>query len=322
MLVIGSHALGCHTNLGRVPKDIDVMGTPAELDAFLAYDAANIISSLPQGDKKQIIRSKRFGYIDFELAWRDSTAEEFMALCRKTKTSINNGFPVVWVPSIDDLYALKKSHRFLRNSPHFQKTRQDLLRMERELNASVPDYLAGWLKRREAETYSYGHPKLNQGKGSFFSGDGIDYVYDHDTIHKSMAIGRVPAYTLFQRLGSEVAVDRDRWDELTEHQRLCSVVEESYVLAIERSQVPFPNTAPERSFRIALMKVCTSITSGWWREYAYTHYDAAVDLYHRTESRRGSYVDKFRADVARGLVLPFNAGTSAMTGSKPELAVV
>jgi len=37
-------------------------------------------------------------------------------------------------------------------------------------------------KEREKITYDYGHPKLNVSKDAFFNGDGIQYIYDHDTI--------------------------------------------------------------------------------------------------------------------------------------------
>jgi len=317
MLVVGSHALNAHATLMRRPKDLDVMGTPDELDKFIAFHHGNILSSVPSGEKKQHLRISGLGFVEFEICWSDSTAVEFVSLCQNNGANLRSifiGGMAFAVPSVDELYTLKISHRFRRNSPHFQKTRRDLLFMKKHFGAKVPAYLEGWLKRRETETYTYKHPNLNQSKDGFFSGDGIAYVYDHDSIHASMAIEDVPAYTKFQKADADIAVDRNRWNALTEQQRLNSVIEESYVLALERSQIPFPGADPEKSFLTALQKVCTNVSSGWWREYAYNNYDAALNLYHETESRRGSYVEKFKTDVISGLVRPFQKASLGLLG--------
>ncbi len=79
--------------------------------------------------------------------------------------------------------------------------------------------------------------------------------------------------------------------------RLYGVLEEAYVLALERSQIPFAGkVTPRQSFDIAIEKVCTSITSGWFREFAWENYDKVVELY------RDDYVEKFKAGVDKGIV--------------------
>jgi hypothetical protein len=82
------------------------------------------------------------------------------------------------------------------------------------------------------------------------------------------------------------------------------VVEEAAVLAIERSLVPHPGIkTPEEAWRFALAKVCSSITSGWFREFAYENALEIIKLYPK------GYWEKFQEDVKSGLVKPF-------TGSK------
>jgi len=169
----------------------------------------------------------------------------------------------------------------------------------RAWRATVPDGLRGWLKARENETYQYGHVSLEKSKAEFFRDA---FLHDHDSLHEVMALGGVPAYTLYRRPGAEVQCDRGLWDRLPEEVRLASVVEEASVLALERSQIPFPGQwTPEQSFLFALEKACTSITSGWWREYAWEHYDAVVALWRK---ERADYVELFRSGLANGLVRP------------------
>ena len=76
------------------------------------------------------------------------------------------------------------------------------------------------------------------------------------------------------------------------------MLEETQVLALERSQVLFENVEPKKSFDMALNKVCSSITSGWFREYAWENYKNVQKLY------EADYVERFWKDVEIGLVKP------------------
>ncbi len=114
----------------------------------------------------------------------------------------------------------------------------------------------------------------------------------------------VPAYKLFQADGAEVKVDRAKWNLRSDEDKLASVIEEAYVLALERHQIPNDfKPSPDESFKIALEKVCTSIASGWWREWAWEHYDDAIRNYDH------GYVDRCRAGIADGTILPYTAAT-------------
>jgi hypothetical protein len=303
LALIGSHALSVRAPhlLSRPPKDWDFVGTFEDVNAALTKNRDQFASVLPKGSAKMIARVAGTGLpYEFELAWSGTAGAELLQLLRTDVDTTYEEVPavpgLVAVPSVDVLYALKLSHRYLKNSPHFLKTMRDIQTM-RAAGARVPDRYKDWFARREKETYSYGHPNLNQSKAGFFSGDGVQYMYDHDTIHLAMAVHEKPAYTYFQKDGAQVAVDRKKWDALPLEYQLASVLEESYVLALERSQIPFGcKLSPRQSFEIALMKVCTSITSGWWREFAWEHYDAALARYD------DAYVDRFWAAVRAGVV--------------------
>lgn len=81
----------------------------------------------------------------------------------------------------------------------------------------------------------------------------------------------------------------------SERVRLCGVYEETCVLALERSQIPYDFKPDARwSFEMALMKVCTSITSGWFREYAWENYDKVLDLY--DEMGENNYIERFNTN--------------------------
>jgi hypothetical protein len=261
------------------------------------------ISVYPASGRKMIIinHEQPETPMEIEVAWPGSTGEHFMELVKNDPRSL---YDDVWAPCVEALYALKMSHRYLKDSPHFLKTRTDILWFRDVLKVpkEIDPYYATWFKRREKETYDYGHPNLSQKSSKFFSGDGIQYVWDHDTIHEAMKVFGKPAYKYFQV--DEVKVDRERFNALADTIKLASVYEEAVVLALERSQIPYDfKPDPRWSFLKALEKVCTSITSGWWREFAWENYDAVLSLYTDLE-RYTTYPAVFHEAVDAGIIRP------------------
>ena len=125
--------------------------------------------------------------------------------------------------------------------------------------------------------------------------------FDHDSLHLAVALQDKPAYQYYAIEGEEVLSSKDKFfNECDEHIRLCGVYEESCVLALERAVVPH-NVHPDKAFKMALMKVCSSITSGWFREYAYDHIDDVLKMYD------GQYVNKFKKGLEDGVVKPHKA---------------
>lgn len=171
------------------------------------------------------------------------------------------------------------------------------IKLLRELGAQVP--CKDWLRTRTKETLAK-HPKLNQDKNSFFDTPGITYVYDHDTIHQAVAIGSQPAYRYYIGDEEEVWCSREKWEAVSDEIKLNGVLEEALVLALERSQVPF-DFKPEAqwSFTFALSKVCTSITSGWFRAWAWEHHDQVLEAFNNLP---WDYVQRFKEAVESGLV--------------------
>jgi len=78
-----------------------------------------------------------------------------------------------------------------------------------------------------------------------------------------------------------------------------SILEETTVLALERSLVPHPGVlTPKKAWHMAFSKVLSSITSGWWREFAYENAFEALSQWPQ------NYWERFQAAVASGIVRP------------------
>jgi hypothetical protein len=306
ILVIGSQALKAnHVAIGRMPADMDIIATYDDTIEFAKVFHKGVkYTTLSFDDGQKFVSRSSEGILEAEIAWAGSNQMQLLDL--RWDQAIHGEFGVRFA-SLDVLYALKMSHRYKKNSPHFLKTMRDIQAIRKYYNPGQSwgnPILKDWYARREAETYSYSHPKLNQTKREFFNPIGADgqplYRYDHDSIHEAVKISHQPAYKYYSIKGQEVLSSREKFMAQPRYIQLYGVLEESYVLALERSQIPFAGKVSHKeSFDMALEKVCTSITSGWFREFAWENYDAVQNLY------IGDYVDKFNTALSRGVIRPF-----------------
>lgn len=306
MLIIGSYALSLYNkdiyneSTFRKSRDVDVFCLYNEYDNWIKKHKQDLVKFYPISKNKNVVYHKNGTIFEFEIAWEDSSAESLLNHPKLTKYTFKDHDNIVdpdCLIATDSLcYMLKMSHRFLRNSPFFEKTRNDIMLL-RYLGATMPPEFSEWYKQREKETYDYSHPNLKQSKNNFFDTPGVTYRYDHDTIHEAVKLYDTPAYSHFKDDEAEVYCSRAKFEGCDEKIKLASVLEESYVLALERCLVPFDfKTTPKDAFVMALQKVCTSITSGWWRDYAWEHYGNALAFY------SDDYVDKFKYGLQQNIV--------------------
>lgn len=306
MILVGSRALEMQLKrqdkkLYRPCVDLDYLCTEKEwLIQSVIHAHDELVELVERTGNKGHVKMVAGAHIEFDIAQPGDSTDLLIQYCKANPQSLflNNGD---FVAPVDVLYLLKMSHRYKKNSPHFFKTMNDIHFM-RSLGAKIPPELEEVFKLREKETYNYSHPNLDVKSKDFFKGDEVPYVYDHDTIHEAVAVLGVPAYKSYMKDDSEVMTSKEKFFEQENHIRLLGVYEESCVLALERSQIPFNFEVPGRqSFVMALSKVCTSITSGWFREYAYENFHVVMKFYESMGET--DYIERFKAN--QHLVKPF-----------------
>lgn len=296
---IGSNAMKLLGLSSTDPNDIDMIATYDSIRQY-AKDH-NIKTFYPIQDGKKIFMRDSKGMIyEVEIAYPGTLVEEFIDIVVNHDPETRVACDGSYIASIDALYMLKMSHRFLKNSSHFKKTMHDIISFEK-LGCYITNIWQDWYERRVKETYNYSHPKLNQNKDDFFDTPGVEYMYDHDDIHMAIAYHhKSPAYRQFMKDGAEVECDKEKFAQLPTSTQLDAVVEEACVLAIERSLVPFPGKKTTRdAFLFALEKICTSITSGWFREFAWRHY---YDAIHHFDVYFTYYHTQFQAAMLEGKI--------------------
>lgn len=304
IILIGSQALSRYIpDVNKNSVDLDIVGEYDECNKFINnFRKDKPFSMYPANRGKKTIAKWKvtkepISIVEAEIAWPESSSESLVKTVLEKDEHVKDG--VFTIPSLDFLYTLKMSHRYLKDSPHFLKTMQHI-RIMRSMGAKIRPEFQEFLKLREHETYWYKHPKLNVEKKDFFDGDGVPYEYDHDSIHESMKHLERPAYTYYMVDGEQVLTSRKKWDSVSEQVRLFGALEEIQVLALERSYIPFKDKVkPEDSFKMAAIKAASSITSGYFREFIWENFEKIMGMY------EPDYTERFETALANGIIKPF-----------------
>lgn len=315
MLVIGSVAAKQSFPEWRDPGDIDIIGSGKDWYDWVAFMGDNVIISDSGPMKKTAVSSRTGKHIEWEI-WGPNGPATTSTQIMDERYGRPFAEPTAYA-SPEVLLMLKLSHRYLKDSPHFWKTMKDIWTLRESVGGANNDTeLIELLKLREDETYDYAHPNLDRSKDDFFADDSITYYWDHDSAHLAVAVEDEPAYVQYLKPGSAVAVSMNTFDSLPMRTRINGVVEEAGVLALERSLIPFwlesgdvegARAAEFDAFRMALMKVCSSITSGRFREFAWEHAYQAQARYIMQYSDGQTLVDRFLTSRDSGTLVRLQA---------------
>lgn len=294
MLVIGSTALNYY-NPERVINDLDMIILQKDVNIYLQtyYQSG----WEPVNDSGYIITLKRNKkQIELHVAKPYSgiyTLHEHIFERNKKRASL------------EALFCLKKGHiNFNCN---------DLKKFEKH----VYDY--AWLKKNiDLEKYNQWYksiekihfrdteerlgrlrtPSLNRKTEDFFGqseGKVISW-FVHDEMHRVMAHYDKPLYELMKKDPKKVMCSEEEWNKFSFEDRCKCVLEEAYVIALERKIIPMlygngPHWTSENAIRWSLMRICTTLCSGWFREFACSFYPEIYAMHNK------EYVIKFLTAV-------------------------
>ena len=133
--------------------------------------------------------------------------------------------------------------------------------------------------RLSLKEFPQGKPNLNTTVEAFFD-DAVTKIYSHDWLHELYAYEDKPMYTKMQRDSSEAWCEKDMWNNFSLEQKLQTVAEETYVISTERFIVPSQYVySPKLAYFKSLEKVCTTLCSGWFRDFAIDNYPAIIQMF-------------------------------------------
>lgn len=165
----------------------------------------------------------------------------------------------------DELYTIKVSHAFweLKNRS-WAKHMMDIMFLQSKGAKLIPELYKILYKVWE-DTHGKKKVNLEADPDDFFNDRIVKRIYDHDSIHESVAYYDRPLFERILRDDSDVAVDKSKWEALDYEDKLKMVREEVYATALERKLVPTNYEASAgAAYNWTLQKTITSLTKGWF----------------------------------------------------------
>lgn len=188
------------------------------------------------------------------------------------------------VANLDELYTIKVSHIFwdLRNNS-WLKHFNDIMLMKEE-NAKLIPELYKLLYSIWEEIHGKKPANLNKVPEEFFNNQ-VKRYYEHDSIHASIAYFNEPLFNKILRDNHEVAVSKEKFDNLPHNEKIMLIREEIYATALERYVIPKLGyidkannltkiTLKNKSYSFyqeSLKKIITSYSKGWFALFIVEH---------------------------------------------------
>jgi hypothetical protein len=319
-VLVGSRAV---SNLQRKPNDWDFFADSDEVKEW--YDK-----------NKHIIVSMRFKkepdrylcrLVDGEKASfdvDDRSAKSFRLINNKSASQISDP-PGVFYGSgflIADplhLMLIKRSHLTVPNN--WRKHIEDYFFIKNQVTRfPTTEEKEAYDLRLEEVASRNPTPKinLNMDNRDFFgrSDKAVKRYFEHDDIHRAIKYYDQPLYDQFKTDRTKAYMSRKLFEAASLTNQLRTVREEAYAIALERYIIPMIigidgldeivdlfrlgmdyKTILEDRYLLALERICTTLTKGWFRDFAIDHYP---DL----KQPEINYAKKFCAAVNNGEIKP------------------
>ncbi len=301
MLVVGSKALNYHfPDLKREVKDIDIIGTKDDIKYLIntlnpesIRDTENITTLFNIQNPNEFFNTRNVEILNADNS--EALSEYIKLNDYKLENGVKYASPYI-------LLSLKKSHIHfpIKFEKHIQDynfllniLKEDKLQRITKINFKETEKRVGELKT----------PSLKKSTMNFFgqSEGYVKYFYIHDDIHQVMSHYDRPIYEDMQVDSSSAWCEKDMWNKFSFEKKAKCVLEEAYVIALERKIIPMLNGCGElisskKAFDWSIMRICTTLCSGWFRQFATDNYVEIVKYYN------SDYVKKFLKSETDGLI--------------------
>lgn len=173
------------------------------------------------------------------------------------------------VAPLDVLYTLKVSHAYW--DVRWDKTAFDIIWFQKNTGAQLDLELHTVLYKLWEQVHGVKPVNLDMSADEFFNAH-VTRIFDHDSIHATVAYGDAPLYERLLADGAEVMIDGSRLEALSEEEKLMLAREEIYATALERWVIPSGYTfSAGRAYARALKLTVTSLTKGRFARFIADH---------------------------------------------------
>jgi len=295
MLIIGSYAFNKIFPDSRKPGDLDIICTEDQIEE-IASKYGEIKTRDPQFVS---IRSSENELTELMIAVPGNAMWMYLEKY--------NAFEGEHYMDAQGLYSIKKSH--VHMPIKFSKHIWDYSKLHKLVNGidTMPEITkqnSEDIKERMGRKFQ--SPSLKKSVAEFFGqSEGlVKSWFVHDDIHRVMShYGETPLYEKMQDDLSLAWCKKDSWEKFSFEDKCKCVLEEAYVIALERRIIPvmFGGEkgfySPKAAMHWAMMRICTTLTSGWFRKFATDHYEEITGDFYNP-----NYVTKFLSSYQKGKI--------------------
>jgi len=306
--LIGSRALCYWYEDARYPRDWDLFVTRETHDQWVEQNK-HLIREVRESRKDKFVFILSCGVkVEIEIADEPSVSA-FIEL--NTNGPQINVFGIqATIASPHCLLALKRSHIYWPHNWHKHIRDYHFLKDK----GVQMGYLVEDACNMRLEEKKIGNPdktifSLNVSNEEFFDASEASLLrsFEHDDIHAATCYYDEPLYRKAKKDATKAMVDRDLFEAMSYDDQCKMVREEAFVIALERRIIPHlmePQLPGEplidkavirHGFDYAIMRICTSLTRGWFREFAIENFPAIYK--HDTD-----FVKKFLLALKHGKV--------------------
>ena len=303
MLVVGSKALTYHfPKLERKVKDIDIIAENTDIERLITFlnptkvkSQKNITTLIDIQNKDEFFTTNNVEILNSS---ESNSLKKYLEYDSQN-SEIEHGLRFA---SLEVLLSLKKSHinfpiKFEKHIKDYNLL-LDLLKEDKLKEITKSNFIETEVRIGKLKT-----PSLKKSTDNFFGqSEGlVKYFYVHDDLHKVMAHYSRPIYEDMQNNESNAWCEKSLWDNFPFEKKVKCVLEEAYVIALERKIIPMLNgifepISSKDAFNWSLMRICTTLCSGWFREFATDNWSKIINFYDK------NYVLKFLEAESKGLI--------------------
>ncbi|CAB4441119.1 unnamed protein product [Rhizophagus irregularis] len=134
----------------------------------------------------------------------------------------------------------------------------------------------------------------------------------HDDIHERVKYGDHPIYESLKEDKSKAWIKKSLFEKIDYQTKLNCVKEEAMAIALERYLIPMTSNNQETSYNMALVKICTTLTKGWFRQFAVDNYPQLLKLDKDLLSIANDIISKYPLKQKKKLALVPDPETQAI----------
>lgn len=295
MLIIGSTAAKVWIPTFRNASDLDVWMLPHDFASWYDSNINNLVEFRPQRNPNKFFAKFRDqnSIITMEIRILDDAMPQMQFYrAQKHEQTIVIAGGEFKVASVKTLLKLKRSHiefplRWNKHINDYSELLEYYNVNQAECDAQQDNELldSAYAALYKATRTKLGGKtaKLNMSNEQFFAKSAmVGRVYDHDSIHRAVMFYDQPMFEKIKDDLSSAMCSKRLWDKLSYKDKVRAVQEEAMVIALERKVIPSmlagePYDA-RAAFSWAIQRICTNLTSGWFRSFALDNWRNCMNL--------------------------------------------